>query len=117
MEFKVPSAWRKVTTRRPTRDELERAAALDTEDMEQEGAQLINLPGSGKIVVEHDSDAVFAAMPTWIGLIDGDQVKAVVRGAPWAGTVTEGVDRPLRIQCNGERCSACVGPNCRPPAP
>ena len=117
MEFKVPSAWRKVTTRRPTRDELERAAALDTEDMEQEGAQLINLPGSGKIVVEHDSDAVFAAMPTWIGLIDGDQVKAVVRGAPWAGTVTEGVDRPLRIQCTGERCSACAGPNCRPPAP
>ena len=100
MLVRVGSAWRKVTSRSPTWEEIE---------MEEHKR--------GERVEEHDSGAYFSLSVLWAGVVIGDEVGAVVKASPWRGKSPDYTGQPLEISCNATRCAACAGEGCRPPAP
>jgi hypothetical protein len=98
MQFKVGSAFRKVTTRSATRDEIESETYR-----------------AGERVREHDTGAVFSATVLWAALVRGSTLGPVLVGSKWKGQSPEVDDKILELTCNATECVACVGKGCTAP--
>lgn len=102
VQFRVDRSFRKVTTRGPTRDELE---------FEQHTR--------GERIQEHATHVYFRAVPIWAALVRPaagglEQGPVLLNKQSWSAT--KDVDgTSITVACGATECGACAGAKCRVP--